>query len=188
MILTTKHIDSDIIEEGFSKFVEMSKDVSSLNSDFWDCNKKFRAESLWEMCKKDKADEDSSRYRLGEYSDHIEYMEYVARKFLLEKEIINKNDFITRSGEGVYPPGGYMGWHTNRNRAGIRCYFNWASESGKSGLKYWYEGTDKIIRDSIDQIGWQLRMFSTDYSKPFWHAVWSDCTRLSIGFRIIKGK
>ena len=186
MILTSQYIDSPIIEQGFSRFVEMAKDNSKLDGDLWNPDKKFDVNSLWDIKKenKDRAGDDACRYRLNSW-EYEENMESVAKKFLVEQNIITEDQRITRSGGAVYYPGGYMGWHTNRCRPGIRCYFNWASESGKSGLKYWYEGTEEIIRDCVDQVGWQLRMFSTDYPKPFWHSVWSECIRLSIGFRIL---
>ena len=186
MILTTKFIDDDKLEQDFSKYVEMCKDVKSLQSRI--SQSKFNKDSLWDICKenKDRAIQDCSKYKLSLESNDHEYMIESAKRFLIDKKIISKNQQIIKSGDGVYTPGCYMGWHTNRCTAGIRCYFNWASKSDKSGLMYWYEGTKKIIRNSVDQYGWQLRMFSTDYPKPFWHSVWSNCTRLSIGFRILE--
>ena len=54
MILTSQYIDSPIIEQGFSRFVEMAKDNSKLDGDLWNPDKKFDVNSLWDIKKENK--------------------------------------------------------------------------------------------------------------------------------------
>lgn len=101
----------------------------------------------------------------------------------LREEYVGDERFVYKSGSGLYPPNGYMGWHTNILGPGTRYYFNWANKEGESGLRYWYKGTPKVIRTSFDSPGWQLRIFDISNERPLWHYVFSNCTRVSLGFR-----
>ena len=83
------------------------------------------------------------------------------------------------SGYFIYPPDGYMGWHTNSDRPGRRIYASW-SETGDSGMLWWRDG--RVVVDKDEQ-GWNIRTFVT----PCWHAVWSKCWRVSIGFWVQDG-
>lgn len=80
-----------------------------------------------------------------------------------------------KSGCFLYLPSDYQGWHTNSNFPAQRVYFAWASESNKSGMKFWVDGQ---IIDSPDKEGWNRRSFTA----PIWHCVYSDCIRASVGF------
>jgi len=79
------------------------------------------------------------------------------------------------SGCWLYFPNDYQGWHTNGDILGQRIYFSWASESNKSGMRFYIDG--KII-DSPDKEGWNRRIFTP----PIWHSVYSNCIRASVGF------
>jgi hypothetical protein len=79
------------------------------------------------------------------------------------------------SGNWIYGPGDYQGWHTNSDVLGQRLYISWASEDKKSGMKFFINDT---IIDSPDNKGWNIRLFNP----PVWHMVYSDCIRASIGF------
>jgi len=79
------------------------------------------------------------------------------------------------SGNWIYGPGDYQGWHTNSDVLGQRLYVSWASENKKSGMKFFVNDT---IIDSPDNKGWNIRLFNP----PVWHMVYSDCIRASIGF------
>jgi hypothetical protein len=79
------------------------------------------------------------------------------------------------SGNWIYGPGDYQGWHTNSDVLGQRLYVSWASENKKSGMKFFVNDT---IIDSPDNKGWNIRLFNP----PIWHMVYSDCIRASIGF------
>ena len=116
--------------------------------------------------------------------DLREELEELAKSAFIRSGLIKDNQ-ITMSGTGYYPKNGYMGWHTNRCTPGIRVYFNWADQDARSGLYYYYQGYNNTRQTIWDSVGWNVRMFSTDHKFPFWHAVFSNCNRISIGFRII---
>ena len=80
------------------------------------------------------------------------------------------------SGRMIYPPGGYMDWHTNGDWPGTRMYAAW-SENGQSGMLWFKDG--KTIVD-WDRPGWNIRAFNC----PEWHAVFAKCWRVSIGWHL----
>ncbi len=90
---------------------------------------------------------------------------------------------VNVSGHFWYPPGGFMGWHTNLRKPGWRMYINYAEESGKSFFRYRDPDTKKIVT-CMDQ-EWNFRLFKITLEKPFWHAVYSDTNRFSLGYAII---
>ena len=90
---------------------------------------------------------------------------------------------ITNSGHFLYPPGGFMSWHTNSKSAGWRLYINYAEEPGKSFFRYRDPKTEKVVT-SWDK-KWNFRLFKIDPKKPFWHAVYSETNRYSFGYRIM---
>lgn len=87
--------------------------------------------------------------------------------------------FIRQTGKFYYPPGGFMGWHTNSNDEGYRIYLTWCKESGKSFFRYF----DGEIKTDWEQSGWNARLFEVRKDKLYWHCVWSDTDRYSFGFR-----
>ncbi|MCH7504960.1 hypothetical protein IID04_04940 [PVC group bacterium] len=89
---------------------------------------------------------------------------------------------IQMSGHFWYPPGGYMGWHTNLRKPGWRLYVNYAQEAGKSFFRYRDPDNGRIVT-SMDQI-WNFRLFLISPEKPFWHAVYSQTNRFSFGYTI----
>jgi hypothetical protein len=95
----------------------------------------------------------------------------------LDKQYFRENSTQTVTGYFAYPPNGGMPWHTNSNLPGIRVYASW-SENGNSGMMFADE--NKNIRIDKDSIGWNIRAFNC----PVWHCVWSDCWRVSIGWRL----
>ena len=90
---------------------------------------------------------------------------------------------IAVTGHFMYPPGGYMGWHTNHRNPGWRVYVNFAEQPGKSFFRYRDPETDRIVT-SVDGI-WNLRLFQISPELPLWHAVYSDTYRHSFGYLII---
>jgi hypothetical protein len=80
------------------------------------------------------------------------------------------------SGRMIYPCGGYMDWHTNGDWPGQRMYAAW-SENGNSGMLWFKDG--KTVVD-YDKPGWNIRTFKC----PEWHAVFSKCWRVSIGWHL----
>jgi len=89
---------------------------------------------------------------------------------------------VHASGHFWYPPAGYMGWHTNAQRPGWRCYVTYADEPGMSFFRY-RDPTSGSIVTSVDG-RWTFRMFRVDRRRPLWHAVYSDTNRFSFGYRV----
>lgn len=91
---------------------------------------------------------------------------------------------VAASGHFWYPPGAYMGWHTNSGAPGWRMYISHAEEPGKSFFRYRDPDTQKIITSLDDE--WNIRLFEIRRDKPLWHAVYSDTNRFSLGYVIYK--
>jgi hypothetical protein len=87
---------------------------------------------------------------------------------------------VSRSGHFWYPPGGYMGWHTNSAAPGWRIYITHAREPGKSFFRYREPDTGNVITSMDDE--WNVRIFRIDPAVPLWHAVYSDTDRFSLGY------
>lgn len=194
MLLTSTLIhDSEFIEclDGFLGIIDEEDPARSerYNPDFTtsECRERMSWTALSEIMEsgnKDRALEDANKFGLlVEPEDRSRAIELASRAFR-SHGLIGEKDSLVMSGTGFYPENGYMGWHTNRCTAGVRIYCNWASVGGKSGLHYFYEGRDSLPATLYDSAGWNFRLFSTDHKMPFWHAVWSECDRISVGFRV----
>ena len=81
-----------------------------------------------------------------------------------------------------YPKNGYIGWHTDKNSVGRRCYLTWANEDKKSFFRYFDNKTQKIIT-KYDKKGWTINSFEVKPNELFWHCVYSNTNRISIGFQ-----
>ena len=90
------------------------------------------------------------------------------------------NMTVSNSGHFWYPPGGYMGWHTNSFNPGWRLYITYVDEPGKSFFRYRDPSTGKIVTSMDEQ--WDFRMFRVDRDEPLWHAVYSETNRFSMGY------
>jgi len=93
-------------------------------------------------------------------------------------------DAIGVSGHFWYPPGGYMGWHTNLRKPGWRLYINVAEEKDRSFFRYRDPVTGEIV--TCDDDLWNCRVFQIRQDLPFWHCVYSETNRHSFGYRIDK--
>lgn len=89
---------------------------------------------------------------------------------------------VSCSGHFWYPPGGYMGWHTNAGAPDWRLYISYAEEPDKSFFRYRDPDSLEIIT-AMDQ-GWAVRLFLVSRTKPMWHAIYSDTNRFSLGYRV----
>ena len=108
----------------------------------------------------------------------------VAKSILNEvRKLVNRQNVVA-SGHFIYPPTGYMGWHTNFKYPCKRLYITYASEDKKSFFRYRDPETGEIITDYDDK-GITIRQFYVSRKPPyFWHCVGSDCIRISLGYRI----
>lgn len=86
------------------------------------------------------------------------------------------------TGHFWYPPGGFMGWHTNLRTPGWRLYVSHCDEPGKSFFRYRDPASGKIVTEPDDL--WNVRLFAIDPDQPLWHAVYSDTHRFSFGYKI----
>ena len=93
-----------------------------------------------------------------------------------------KNLEIRSSGFFLYSPGGYMGWHTNWQNPGWRLYVNYAEEPGKSFFRYRDPATGETVTSLDRELN--FRLFRVLDQQPFWHAVYSDTYRYSLGYKI----
>jgi len=94
------------------------------------------------------------------------------------------NQTVFSSGFFLYPPTGFMEWHTNSNEPGKRLYITYADEDKKSFFRYRDIQTSKIITDYDDK-GLTFREFPVYNNPPYlWHAVGSNCNRYSFGYTI----
>ena len=89
---------------------------------------------------------------------------------------------VINTGHLWYPPGSYMGWHTNSRNPGWRLYINHAEEPGKSFFRYRDPRSGRVIT-SVDQV-WNVRLFRASIEKPLWHAVYSATNRFSLGYKV----
>lgn len=86
------------------------------------------------------------------------------------------------SGHFWYPPGSFMGWHTNSGAPGWRLYLTHVREPHQSCFRYRSPETGEIVT-SMDST-WDVRLFRVDAQLPLWHAVHSQTDRFSLGYII----
>jgi hypothetical protein len=102
---------------------------------------------------------------------------------LVERVLTGSGGDLQVSGHFWYPPGSYMGWHTNRRVPGWRVYFTHADEPGRSYFRYRDPGDASIVTSWDSR--WDLRIFRVDPDRPLWHSVYSDTHRYSFGYRVV---
>lgn len=86
-----------------------------------------------------------------------------------------------------YPPGGFVGWHTNWNAAAYQILFTW-SETGNGYFRY-YDLKEKKIVTEQDKPGWQCRWYYfgrlREREHHCWHAAYAGCDRITLAFKIV---
>ncbi len=91
---------------------------------------------------------------------------------------------VVCSGHFWYPPGGYMGWHTNSGAPGWRIYISHAREPGKSFFRYRDPESGQITTSWDHE--WDVRVFRITPEAPLWHTVWSQTDRFSLGYCVYR--
>ena len=83
-------------------------------------------------------------------------------------------------------PEAYLGWHTNiqSNVYAHSVFLTYVEKEGNSFFRYIDEHTKEIIT-AYDQPGWHMRSWPWDTKDPFWHCVYSDIDRISIGLQCV---
>lgn len=104
------------------------------------------------------------------------------------KQIVNytKTDFIADLGANsdavflYYPPGGFVGWHTNQNNSGWQFIFSW-SEKGDGYFQYYDKQKEEIVK-LPDKSGWQARHyhFGEDEQDHCWHSAYTNVPRITV--------
>lgn len=89
---------------------------------------------------------------------------------------------VVNSGHFWYPPGSFMGWHTNGRAPGLRLYLTATETPGKSFFRYRDPATG-AIETSWDR-SFDARIFPITGDHAFWHAVYSETDRFSFGFLV----
>ena len=82
----------------------------------------------------------------------------------------------------VYPPGGYIGWHSNYDAPGYNFLFTW-SKDGDGFFRF----IDPLTKETVtleDSSGWNARMgYFGSGDQELWHCAYTNCRRLTICFR-----
>lgn len=79
-----------------------------------------------------------------------------------------------------YPPGGFVGWHTNQNNSGYQFIFSY-SKNGDGYFQY-YDQKKKEIVVTKDQPGWRCHYhhFGKDPDEHCWHSAYTNEPRITV--------
>lgn len=84
-----------------------------------------------------------------------------------------------------YPPGGYVGWHTNYDASAYQILFTW-SKSGNGYFRYWDKQKDEIVTIQ-DKPGWQCRHFyfgpDDEPHNHCWHSAYTSDERITLAYK-----
>lgn len=84
-----------------------------------------------------------------------------------------------------YPPGGFVGWHTNYNASAYQVLFTW-SKTGNGYFKYLDNKTGEIVTIQ-DKVGWQARHFyfgpEEEPHNHCWHAAYAGDERITLAYK-----
>jgi len=87
----------------------------------------------------------------------------------------------------MYPPGGFVGWHTNWNCPSYQILFTW-SETGDGYFKFVDPATNEIVTLQ-DEPGWNVRYHYFGSKKEpnhaLWHSAYTDCDRFSFSYKYV---
>jgi hypothetical protein len=128
-------------------------------------------------------------FNVGHVADTMRSPEILALRRRVDELVARKvNETFTAerrlkvfcSGHFWYPPGSFMGWHTNAGAPGWRVYITHAEEPGRSFFRYRDPESGEIVTE-LDR-EWNARAFRIDPEVPLWHAIYSDTHRFAIGF------
>lgn len=84
-----------------------------------------------------------------------------------------------------YPPGGFVGWHTNWDACCYQVLFTW-SKDGDGYFRYYDKENDEIITIE-DKPGWQARHYyfarKDEYKYHCWHAAYNWSERITLAYK-----
>jgi len=85
-----------------------------------------------------------------------------------------------------YPPGGYVGWHTNWDANAYQILFTWSD--GKGYFRYYDQKKDEIVH-LPDVKGWQCRHYYFGSDKEpenlCWHSAYSGGERITLAYKFV---
>ena len=106
-----------------------------------------------------------------------------------------REEFTTEIGamhaalSNYYPPGGFVGWHTNWNANCYQILFTW-SKTGNGYFKYYDKQKDEIVTIQ-DVPGWQCRHFyfgrKDESDHHCWHAAYAGEDRITLAYKFTNG-
>ena len=106
-----------------------------------------------------------------------------------------KYDFASELGAhtsallSYYPPGGFVGWHTNFDANAYQILFTW-SETGDGYFRYYDKQKDEIVTIQ-DVPGWQCRHFyfgaGHEEDLHCWHSAYAGCQRITLAYKFVNG-
>lgn len=106
-----------------------------------------------------------------------------------------KYDFASELGAhtsallSYYPPGGFVGWHTNYDANAYQILFTW-SETGDGYFRYYDKQKDEIVTIQ-DVPGWQCRHFyfgaGHEEDLHCWHSAYAGCQRITLAYKFVNG-
>lgn len=84
-----------------------------------------------------------------------------------------------------YPPGGFVGWHTNWNASCYQILFTW-SKDGNGYFRYWDDQEKKIVHIQ-DKPGWQCRHYyfgpKDEPEHHCWHSAYTLSPRITLAYK-----
>lgn len=104
-----------------------------------------------------------------------------------------KHDFAREIGAhtsallSYYPPGGFVGWHTNWNANAYQVLFTY-SETGNSYFRYYDKQSGDII--TLDEKpGWQCHHYyfgnKDEDDHHCWHSAYAGCRRITLAYKFV---
>jgi hypothetical protein len=120
--------------------------------------------------------------QVAESRNLIKFDQQINRQLIRHLMKIYPKCSIIPSGNFIYPPGGYMGWHTNSDFPCTRVYITYVETFNNSGFKFLSDG---VVFDDVDDRELIIRQFEVGLDdKLLWHCVYSNTNRFSFGYRI----
>lgn len=131
------------------------------------------------------ADPEHQGFPVEHYSIPVENIMHKDPK-LEEVYNFSRVDFISNLGANAnavflyYPPGGFVGWHTNQNNSGYQFIFSY-SEKGDGYFQYYDKQKQEIVK-CPDVSGWNARYYHFGEDEPdhCWHSAYTNVPRITI--------
>jgi|TARA_R110000868_G_scaffold188385_1_gene431099 hypothetical protein len=121
----------------------------------------------------------------------ISYMEKVDPDLWTEFRKKARIDFTLEIGAqhaaltNYYPPGGFVGWHTNWDANAYQVLFTW-SRTGDGYFRYYDKKNDEIITVE-DKPGWQARHYyfgrKDELDHHCWHSAFTWSDRITLAYK-----